>query len=317
MAHTYKELEEESLSPAASTARRVRIAIEQRLWTRVSLGDIARQIGASSSTLSHSFRKHFGESPYQYAKRRRLLRASFYLRFSKASITDIALGSGFDSLEGFTRAFKSRFGHSPREHRKRSQREVKKSHRPALEAQIARVVLEPVHLAAIRCEGHAEYRWLPQWIRLFRWASSKGFLTAQTRYFWLAYEAQEGDDAQEIHDIAISVPSSCSLGLGMDSVVLCGPYAALECTGSLYEHGLIADWMAYQWLPHSGLHLRRFEGHSEVLVGPEFHRHPLKGLMRNLKTSRCVHRLPVTHSYAASDLQISEGPCLQEIPREH
>lgn len=59
------------------------------------------------------FRGVTGESLMQCQRRLRLEAAARRLRHSSASVTTIAFDAGFDSHEGFTRAFKARFGLAP------------------------------------------------------------------------------------------------------------------------------------------------------------------------------------------------------------
>lgn len=59
------------------------------------------------------FRGVTGESLMQCLRRLRLESAARRLRYGDESVTDIAFGAGFDSHEGFTRAFKAHFGVAP------------------------------------------------------------------------------------------------------------------------------------------------------------------------------------------------------------
>jgi AraC-like DNA-binding protein len=55
----------------------------------------------------------FGETPGTYQRRRRLDLGAWLLLTSRATILDIALETGFESHETFTRAFRTRFGITP------------------------------------------------------------------------------------------------------------------------------------------------------------------------------------------------------------
>lgn len=59
------------------------------------------------------FRGVTGESLMQCQRRLRLEAAARRLRHSEASVTTVAFDAGFDSHEGFTRAFKAHFGAPP------------------------------------------------------------------------------------------------------------------------------------------------------------------------------------------------------------
>ena len=54
-----------------------------------------------------------GETPGTHQRRLRLDRGAWLLLTSRATVLDIALETGFESHETFTRAFRSRFGETP------------------------------------------------------------------------------------------------------------------------------------------------------------------------------------------------------------
>ncbi len=90
-----------------------------------TLADLAVQAGKSPHHLQRVFTREMGESPKQYSQRIRLQQSSAALLVTDRSIIDIAFASGFESHEGFTRAFKRRFGQSPSSFRSQ--------HRPTFE----------------------------------------------------------------------------------------------------------------------------------------------------------------------------------------
>lgn len=82
-----------------------------------SLADLAAEDGRSSFHLQRVFRAEVGESPLQFRRRVRLQRAAAALLVTDQSVLEVALEAGFESHEGFTRAFRSWFGEAPREFR--------------------------------------------------------------------------------------------------------------------------------------------------------------------------------------------------------
>ncbi len=89
--------------------------------TRHSLADLARGAGQSPSTFQRAFSRLVGESPKQYTRRLQLESAALALLTGTASVLDVALAAGFDSHEGFTRAFVSHFGAPPKDFRAQHQ----------------------------------------------------------------------------------------------------------------------------------------------------------------------------------------------------
>jgi AraC-like DNA-binding protein len=81
--------------------------------------------GAEIAARGYLSRYHFdrlvsaaiGESPGAFRRRLLLERAAWELCTTRASITRVALRSGYRSVEGFTRAFRRAFGETPRRHR--------------------------------------------------------------------------------------------------------------------------------------------------------------------------------------------------------
>ena len=84
-----------------------------------SLNALAAQTGLSPTYLQRVFTRMIGESPKRIATRIALDRAAAALVTSRESIIDIALASGFESHEGFTRAFRRQFDTSPARYRAR------------------------------------------------------------------------------------------------------------------------------------------------------------------------------------------------------
>ena len=86
---------------------------------RHSLAELARQAGTSASTFQRAFARIVGESAKQYTRRLQLETSVLDLISSDRSVLEVALDAGFESHEGFTRAFSSHFGLPPREFRRR------------------------------------------------------------------------------------------------------------------------------------------------------------------------------------------------------
>lgn len=83
---------------------------------RISLDDIARDVGASAVYLTQEFTRTEGIPLYRYQMRLRLGRALVQLPHAD-SITDLALDLGFSSHSHFSAAFKAAFGLTPSAYR--------------------------------------------------------------------------------------------------------------------------------------------------------------------------------------------------------
>ncbi len=82
-----------------------------------TLADLAAADGRSPFHLQRIFSAEVGESPLQFSRRVRLQRAAAALLVTQKSVLDVALDTGFDSPEGFTRAFRAMFALSPKQFR--------------------------------------------------------------------------------------------------------------------------------------------------------------------------------------------------------
>lgn len=79
--------------------------------------EIARRIGISTRQLERIFKSVAGRSPKQFYIELRLQKARRLLIQTEASVTDVALASGFGAMGHFSRVYKNRFGCSPAEQR--------------------------------------------------------------------------------------------------------------------------------------------------------------------------------------------------------
>ncbi len=102
----------------AEAVQRMQDYIEAHLSEPVTLRQLASAAGYSPWHATRLFREMVGISPLEYLRARRLSRAALRLRDSDDRVLDIALQYAFDSHEGFTRAFSSRFGIAPGSYRK-------------------------------------------------------------------------------------------------------------------------------------------------------------------------------------------------------
>lgn len=83
-----------------------------------TLDDVAKNAGFSTDYFNRIFRNYTGFNVIEYVKFRKINRAACMLRTSpERDILSIALDSGYESHEGFTRAFKEQYGKTPSEYR--------------------------------------------------------------------------------------------------------------------------------------------------------------------------------------------------------
>jgi transcriptional regulator GlxA family with amidase domain len=79
----------------------------------IDIEDIAKQAGCSRRQLERIFSDKTGYSPVLYYRNMRLDRARHLLTETDLPHAEIAVACGFESLSGFSAAFRRRFGTSP------------------------------------------------------------------------------------------------------------------------------------------------------------------------------------------------------------
>lgn len=97
--------------------RRVLAHIEARADGDLSVEALSRVAAFSKFHFHRQFTQLLGMGVYEYVKLVRLRRASFQLAFRDHQIVEVALASGYESHEAFSRAFKKTFGQTPSEFR--------------------------------------------------------------------------------------------------------------------------------------------------------------------------------------------------------
>jgi AraC family transcriptional regulator len=191
--------------------------LEENLDEDLPLERLAEVAGFSPFHFHRIFRGMTGESPQSCVRRLRLERAGRALRDSARQVIEIALDAGFDSHEGFDRAFRRHFGASPREFRE--------GPGVAVRHFLERSVVCVRHTGPYDQVGEA-------WQRLFAWAGPAGLITGFPELIGIVHDDPEATDPAALrYDAALVVLEHR------------GPYSTL---GQSYA-GLCGEW-----LPGSG-----------------------------------------------------------------
>jgi AraC-like DNA-binding protein len=105
-------------APLARHLLRARDLVDSRYAEPLDLGALARAAHVSPRHLSRSFRRTFGETPYQYLLTRRIERARHLLRTTSLRVAEVCLAVGFTSVGSFTTTFRRHVGVSPTAYRR-------------------------------------------------------------------------------------------------------------------------------------------------------------------------------------------------------
>jgi AraC family transcriptional regulator len=92
--------------------------IENNLQEDIDLSAISKEAGYSLYHFHRIFKGIVGDSMKDYVRKRRLTEAAKELVYTKKSIVEIAVKYGYESREGFSRAFEKVYGRNPSEVRR-------------------------------------------------------------------------------------------------------------------------------------------------------------------------------------------------------
>lgn len=110
----------ERLGIAHAPLLRVIGRMEQTIENPEPREALARLANVSLRQLERLFRQHLGRSLGEHYLRLRLERARDLLRQTSLSVLEIALACGFANASHFSRSYRERFGHAPREERRQA-----------------------------------------------------------------------------------------------------------------------------------------------------------------------------------------------------
>ena len=96
--------------------QRMQDYIERNLEQNISLADLAKAAGSSPWYSYRLFHSLLYMTPAVYIRRLRLSKSALRLRDEKVKIIDVAYDSGFESVDGYQRAFYKEFGCNPNEY---------------------------------------------------------------------------------------------------------------------------------------------------------------------------------------------------------
>lgn len=104
--------------PMPHWLRIVRERLDSTYRERITLSDLASDVGVHPVHLAATFRRRFGVTVGEYVRERRVERARRMLAEGKRSITEIAFDLGFANPSHFSRVFSAYTGATPLEYRK-------------------------------------------------------------------------------------------------------------------------------------------------------------------------------------------------------
>lgn len=93
--------------------QRMQEYIEKHLHENISFADVAKASMFSPWHARRLFLEYTGVTPSEYIRKLRLKQSALKLRDEDVNVLDVALDSGFGSVDGYQRAFRKEFGCNP------------------------------------------------------------------------------------------------------------------------------------------------------------------------------------------------------------
>ncbi len=268
---------------------RVLVHIHQRLDDPLPLAELAALACLSSCHFHRVFTGMIGESVKEHIRRLRLERAATRLKLGDAPVIQIALEAGYESHEAFTRAFRSNFGASPTEYRRRKrlpdqlraasgihyhphQRPVRfRAAQPedkSMNVSIKRI--GPLRVAFVRHVG--PYRHVGRaWETLCTFLGKEGRLGGDCQFVGLSHDDPEVTPPDKLrYDACITVSDDFrprgDIGV---QVIGGGDYAVMTHFGPYEKLNESYRKLLGQWLPRSGRELGSGPSLEFYLNSPE------------------------------------------------
>lgn len=272
-------METERLTAPAAEAyiarfRRVLDYIDEHLDADLNVEALSRVAAFSKYHFHRQFSELFGIGVYRYIQLARLKRASYQLAFrGESRIIDIALASGYDSHEAFSRAFKKTVGQTPSEFRDQPQwaswhdtyerlSQLRSLHMPITHhAESVQIVdFKQTRVAAIEHRG--DPRLIGDSIRKFiEWRKQNNLPPRVSATFNILYDDPAEIPAEDFRmDICAATerPIEANAYGIIEKTIPGGRCAVLRHVGSDDTLGDSVRYLYAEWLPASGEEPRDF-----------------------------------------------------------
>jgi AraC family transcriptional regulator len=213
-----------------------------------------------------------GETVAATARRLRLHRAAGELIRTSARLQDIAVACGLNSVQSFSRVFRSAFGISPGEYRSRGSHITLTSQRKDSFTHMYEVTIKEIPaMKALTVSHTGPYMQISRaFDHLGGWLGAHGMMMPGMRMIAIYYDDPALVPEDKLRSAAgVVLPEGKTIESPFDSTeIRGGTYAVLRHKGPYAELSGAYHWLYGQWLPQSGKEAADTPAFEEYLNTP-------------------------------------------------
>lgn len=254
--------------------------IEADYKDEFNLEDIASRFNVSMFHFHKLFKAYFGVTPKALIERLKLERAAHLLKYTDASIIDIAFEFGYQNHETFTRAFKRVFGTNPLQYRKSN-----KEHKKRTQANLSEILppntlgisnptikhLNEIKVAYIRHIG--DYRKIDEtWRRLVSLGQKSSFLSKESNLMGIYYDDPEITQTERLrYDACVEVEDSINVSADIQNrVIEKGKFMVFRYTGELSKLEEVYAFIYHNYILEQNIDLEDRPNIEMYITSPAF-----------------------------------------------
>ncbi len=238
------------------------------IWSKnekdLALELIAKHFDLSSFHFHRLFTKYTKESLHSHLNRIKLEQSAIWLKYTNKKIIDIAIEIGYNSREGFTRAFKAHFKETPMVYRKKSQQKIQKiilkSGLNKLKVKVKIIKSSSIKVAFIRANGDYMKTYF-NWLKLKEWIKQNS-IDRELSCIGVTYDDPDITPSGKLrYDACIEIEDSFKIK--KDDTVCKqelngGIFAQVEFEGNIYDEERVWEYLTYIWLPQNNYYIRDY-----------------------------------------------------------
>jgi AraC family transcriptional regulator len=259
--------------------QRVLVYIDEHLDEDLDVATLSGVAAFSKFHFQRQFSELFGVTPSRYVQLLRLKRASYHLAYrDAATVMGVALDSGYDGPEAFSRAFKRRLGQTPSDFKGQpdwapwheAYEPINQTRSAYMTQQLSDELIRIVDFPATPVAA-MEHRGDPDSIgdtirRFIAWRKATG-LGPRTSATFNIFHSDPDPSPRDGYRMDLCAATDREIEPNGDGVVAglipAGRCAVLRMTGSSDDLAAASTYLYADWLPRSGEELRDFPFYAQ------------------------------------------------------